>query len=370
MKKNIIIIEDSSKAKFGGGQRVSLEVMKNLKQDYNLFLVDCSKESIFKQKAFEFIRELFEIECFGKIKGGTKSSLSLGIGEILVAPFNMVKNVFNLKSIFDTKDLNKDNTIIYATTKKALFIAFMLNKFTEIKYIFHSHSFDDRNSKIYLLINHTLKNAKKIICVSNYIKNNIDLPNAVTLYNPVFNISNTNKSISNKDKIIVASFSTLIKLKGIEYFMKSYSYLKNKNKIEFWIFGEGEELENLKNYENKSVILKGFADNPVSLMSDDIDIIIAPSIVPEACPMVPLEAFTYGIPVISTNIGGQNEIVIDNQVGLKVDIKNSKQIAEQIDFFIDNPDIYEEYSKNALNYANNFLIEEYNKKITTIFKEV
>lgn len=370
MKKNIIIIEDSSKAKFGGGQKVTLEVMKGLEEYYSLYLVDCKKESIFKQKSLNHVKEIIEINCFGKIKGGSKSSLSLGISEIIITPLNMIKNIFYLKSMFNDKQINKKNTIIYATTKKALLVTFMLNKFTKIEYIFHSHSFDDRNSNFYPLINHTLKNAKKIICVSDYIKNNIDLPNTITVYNPVFDISNTHKNIKNKDKIIVASFSTLIKWKGIEYFMNSYSSLKNKDKVEFWIFGDGEELKSLREFENNKVILKGFTNNAEDLMKNNIDIIVVPSISSEACPMVPLEAFTYGIPVISTNIGGQNEIVVDKKVGLKVDIKSSEQIAEKIDFLIDNPDKYEEYSKNALNYANKFLIDEYNKKINKIFKEV
>lgn len=51
MIENIIIFEDSSKAKFGGGQRVTLDVMQILNENYKLTLVDCKKESLFQEKA-------------------------------------------------------------------------------------------------------------------------------------------------------------------------------------------------------------------------------------------------------------------------------------------------------------------------------
>jgi len=175
------------------------------------------------------------------------------------------------------------------------------------------------------------------------------------------------KSIAKKEKIIVATFSTLIKLKGIDYFMKSFEYLKNKKEVEYWIFGEGSEKEYLKQFENKNVKLQGFADNSEELMINNIDIIVVSSITEEACPMVPLEAFRCGIPVISTNIGGQKEIVKDNVVGLLVDIKNSRQIAEKINYFIDNPDEYEILSKNTIDYSKKFSILEYEKDIIKLF---
>ena len=50
MFKNIIIMEDSSKNKFGGGQNVSLEVIKILRVRYNIYLFDSKKSSIFNRK--------------------------------------------------------------------------------------------------------------------------------------------------------------------------------------------------------------------------------------------------------------------------------------------------------------------------------
>jgi glycosyltransferase involved in cell wall biosynthesis len=368
MIKNILILEDSSKAKFGGGQKVTLEVMKTLSKEFHIILIDCKKESIFKQKAQKYIKNYFFISCYGKVVGGETSAFSIGLKELLISPFLYIKNLFQILSFLKINNYNSNNTIIYATTKKQLLLAFLLKKLLSFKYIYHAHAYDDKKSLFYKLIYPAHKNSNNIICVSNLIKNNINLPNCQTIYNPISIIDTNHKNISNKSKIIVASFSTLIKLKGIEYFMQSFQYLKNKNKVEYWIFGEGQEKKYLQQFEKDNIILKGFANNSEELMLNKIDIIVVPSITEEACPMVPLEAFKYGVPVISTNIGGQAEIVKDGEVGLLVDIKNPEQIAKKIDYLVENPQYYELLSKNAIRYSKKYDIRKYREKILKVFK--
>ena len=367
--KNILIFEDSSKAKFGGGQKVTLEVINILKEKYNLILVDCLQNSVFKQKAAKFVSDVVELNCYGKIIGGNKSAFSLGLKEIILFPFLTIKNLIKLNKYFKDKNLDKNNTIIYSTTKKNLLLAFILNKLFGFNYIYHAHTYDDKKSFFFKIIYPAYKNAKKIICVSDFIKNNINLKNCITIYNPIKQIKINPKKIENKRKIIVASFSTLIKLKGIEYFMQSYEFLKNKQNVEYWIFGDGNEKEYLKRFENQNVKLKGFTTNSEEIMLNNVDIVVAPSIIQEACPMVPLEAFKCGIPVISTNIGGQAEIVKDGEVGFLVDIRNPEQIAQKIDYLINNPKKYEFLSKNAIKYSQKFDVINYKKHIIEVFDE-
>jgi len=370
MIKNIIIFEDSSKAKFGGGQRVSLDVMNILRENYDLVLVDCGQKSIFQEKANKYIKDFFKLTCNGKVVGGDKSSFGLGYIELILFPLLFIKNIISMTKYMKNNNYNSKNTIMYATTKKNLLLVYILKKLLNIKFIYHAHSFDNKKSFFYKLILIPLKNADKVVCVSNLIKNNISLENCETVYNTIDVIDTNHKEIFKKDKIIVATFSTLIKLKGIEYFMKSFELLKEKKNVEYWIFGEGQEKDYLKQFESEKVIVKGFTDNTYEIMINSVDILIVPSITAEACPMVPLEAFRCGIPVISTNIGGQAEIVKDKEVGYYVPIKDSKAIAEKIDYLIDNKKIYSKLSKQCIEYSKSFSKEEYKRIINRMLKEI
>lgn len=66
MKKNIVVIEDSSKAHFGGGQRVTLNVIEALNNDdFKIFLLDCNEESLFQQMAKKLnVKTYFNLNTF------------------------------------------------------------------------------------------------------------------------------------------------------------------------------------------------------------------------------------------------------------------------------------------------------------------
>lgn len=364
----IIIIEDSSKAWFGGGQKVTMEVARILKECYKLILFDCTKNSRFFNESKELFSDIFLLKCYGRIVGGRKSSFSIGFKELLISFFMFPLNLYSIAR-FLKKNLKRENIIIYAATKKGLLLSFFLKMFLGYRYIFHAHSFDDKKSLFYKIIKLPLKYSDNIICVSDIVKSNINLNHCCTVYNPI-TVKKHIKPRQIGEKVITASFSNLFKWKGIEYFMQSYDFLINKNKVEYWIFGDGEEKENLLRYQRPNVILKNFTHNVDDLMMNYISIIVLPSVSVEACPMVPLEAFSYGIPVITTNIGGQAEIVKDNYVGYHVPMKDPQAIAEKIDFLINNANIYHQMSNNALKYSMEFNIKKFHEQILHIFKRL
>jgi glycosyltransferase involved in cell wall biosynthesis len=138
--------------------------------------------------------------------------------------------------------------------------------------------------------------------------------------------------------------------------------------VYFHIYGEGPERPFLEQYCGTHVRIEGFAANPIEKMRNFIDIIVVPSISTEACPMTPVEALSCGIPVITTNFGGQAEIVIDGVCGKHVAPRSPRAIASAIDEFLEHPAEYERLSHGAIERARAFDRELFAQKMLELLR--
>jgi glycosyltransferase involved in cell wall biosynthesis len=98
---------------------------------------------------------------------------------------------------------------------------------------------------------------------------------------------------------------------------------------------------------------------------DESNILLLPSIAGEGTPLVFFEAFSRGLPVISTKFPGADEVIIDGINGYLVDYSTDEdivnQFVEKIEFLIKHPEIYEQISKNNLEKAKEWTIERFSK---------
>jgi rhamnosyl/mannosyltransferase len=87
--------------------------------------------------------------------------------------------------------------------------------------------------------------------------------------------------------------------------------------------------------------------------------------------VVQVEAFAHGKPVVSTNIprSGVSEVNIDNKTGYTVEINNPQAIANAIKKLIENESIYNEFSNNAFEHANDFINGEIINKYIVLFQK-
>jgi glycosyltransferase involved in cell wall biosynthesis len=362
----LITIEDSSKSNFGGGQRITLEVLRTiyLKRLFDrIVLVDTKKDSHFKKKAQCYISDFIFIKTYGKIKSKDSPSFNIGIDEMIISFYYLFVNIFSL--IKRIKLLRSYEIIIYATTKKALIYALLLKLFFRFPVIFHAHSIDNRRSFFYLTYKFLYSKCDIIICVSEFSYRKINLQSAILINNPIYLKLDNVKSKSISNKLIIASFSNLLKWKGIEYFMKSYNYLHHKD-VEYWVFGDGNEKKYLKSLEQSNVKLKGFVSD-LSEVLEKVSIVVVPTISEESFGMVIIEALAYGIPVITTNIGAQAELVINNMNGFHVPIKDSISIAGRIDYLIANPELYKSLSINAIDSVKKYNLNNFEGLIVETF---
>jgi glycosyltransferase involved in cell wall biosynthesis len=78
----------------------------------------------------------------------------------------------------------------------------------------------------------------------------------------------------------------------------------------------------------------------------DADVFVLPSR-HEGFPMVLLEAWACGKPVIASRTGGLRELISDGETGILFEPKNHKELAEKILYLLNDPAKAEEIGRKA-----------------------
>jgi|GEM_PF-340246 len=101
-----------------------------------------------------------------------------------------------------------------------------------------------------------------------------------------------------------------------------------------------------KNGIEKNTKLTGFRTDIWNVIRA-LDLVIFPSIAPEAFPLSVLEAMSLGKAVIASNIGGVQEIIEDGVNGFLVEPNQPDQITQKILYLFNDPQIYDRIGQRA-----------------------
>jgi len=163
------------------------------------------------------------------------------------------------------------------------------------------------------------------------------------------------KPIMSDGVITIGVAKGLEEIYGLNYLIEAFTQLRNKNSdknLNLMIVGDGSQKETLikqctENGILSNVIFTGAVDNnKVPDYINKMDIVCIPSL-SESFGVSAVEACACGRPVVSTNVGGLTEIVIDNFSGFTVNPKDSNAICEKLDYLINNVDEAIRISSNS-----------------------
>ena len=222
----------------------------------------------------------------------------------------------------------------------------------------------------------------KIVCVSQSSHQSFcDLygleDKVITIYNPI-DVSDICSKVGQKrvgkDGIVrLISVGRLVPQKGFDRLLKVIKRLHdNGYLVDLLILGEGAERETLERYvENQEmqsyVSLPGFYVNPYQKMSES-DLFICSSRA-EGFSLVIAEAMVLGIPIISTDCSGPNELLQGGKYGLLVD--NSEEgLYEGIKLLLDDHTELDRLGELALSRGNMFGVAETMHRIEQLFDEL
>ncbi|REL33825.1 glycosyltransferase family 1 protein [Rhodohalobacter sp. SW132] len=150
--------------------------------------------------------------------------------------------------------------------------------------------------------------------------------------------------------------SRIEKAKGIFEAVDAVSLLlKQGRDIQLTIAGNGAAMDNLKehiyNFDTDGITLKGYVegeDKMNCLISADL--FLFPSY-HEGMPNSVLEAIAFGLPVLTTRVGGIPDFFEDGKMGLFLDNREPEHIAEKIEYLLGRPELMKEMSEYNYNYA-------------------
>lgn len=185
---------------------------------------------------------------------------------------------------------------------------------------------------------------------------------------PVIDISIEDRKRLNKaetDPITILCVGNIRRNKGQIYLLQAMEYIQKDIKISFvGLIKEKDYMDKLKEYVNKKcmsykVKFTGFlSGQQLSEEYKKADIFVLPTL-KEGFGITVLEAMSYGLPVIASDVGAIPELIDDRINGLLVEPGNPKLLSRAILKILDYPRFKEQLQKNALEKLAQFkTIEE------------
>ena len=287
-----------------------------------------------------------------------------------------------------------------------------LNKFikdNDIK-IIHSHG---KGAGIYSRILKILNPRLKIVHTLHgvhigkygFLKRNvyIFLERFLTLFTDKFiNVSNSENSVCLKLKLFKKSKSEIV-YNGIKALLKDdnakikfdlsgkrvvttisrFDYAKNmslayeiaknfkdNSSIVFLWLGDGDDrakFESMAQKDGANIIFTGFTDE-VSAYLSATDIYLSTSRW-EGLPYALIEAQSLGIPVVATNVVGNNEVVENGKSGFL--FEDAQQACQDIEILLNDEKIYGKMQAEALlNFKDKFDIDVMIRKVEKIYEQI
>ena len=222
-------------------------------------------------------------------------------------------------------------------------------------------------------IYHPTKVMQGIIFVSHFSKRKHFeyLPSLETIHSTV--IYNFCQGVALRDSVggeFFLYYGRLAQEKGLPTLIEAF---RQNPLLSLKIIGAGPMEEELRKSLPKNVEMLGpkYGDELFSWVKK-ARFVCVPSECYENNPMTIVEAYSHGVPVIGSDLGGITEVVENGKTGFLFEPKNVKQLSALLQKAVDmKAEDYEMMSRNASMFAkNNFSPEQHYKKLTDFYKEV
>jgi glycosyltransferase involved in cell wall biosynthesis len=157
------------------------------------------------------------------------------------------------------------------------------------------------------------------------------------------------------ETLLVGYAGQLIERKGIDDFIKAAGQVLDRNPaVRFVVMGRFDEADpyhrQLRASADKKggdrIVFTGYMDE-IERAYAALDVHVVPSRMEEPCGNVNLEAMAAGVPVISTDRGGNPELIVQGETGYLVEGESPSALATRILQLTDDESLRDQMGKNA-----------------------
>ncbi len=231
------------------------------------------------------------------------------------------------------------------------------------------------NSLINVSKDFRITNVNKIELIGKGSSNGIDLnyfnTNNLDLYKLdelkiKYHLANNN--------IVIGFIGRLTRDKGIYELIEAFELLQVLySQIKLIIIGQDElnkadKCLKQRIEQNTSILNLGYL-NDINYHLPLFKILVVPTY-REGFGNVFIQASAMGIPVVSCNVSGVIDSVINNETGILVSPKSSSQIVSAINYYLTNSSIYSTHSTNGLKWSKNFSSDYIWSSLNNLYKKL
>jgi glycosyltransferase involved in cell wall biosynthesis len=349
-KKNRIILWESL-PNIAGGQRVALNIVSRLKERYDFEFILPSKGPLSEHLESKNIKVHY-IEM-GTYQLGKKSMADI-IRFLWLTP----------AALWKSYGIIRGADLLYANSSRLFVWSAIIGSITGVPVIWHLHNIlVDRRARALVEFFGKFRSVKRMIAVSNATKDQyVSLRSKIdTVYNGIdtarFRISAEGEDKGGeKERKKIGIIADLIPIKGHDTLFRAFALIREKVPVKLMVVGSYQEhlrsyAEELREFAerlglNEDILFMGQRSDIPEILNS-LDLVVISSSMAEACPMVALEAFACGVPVVGPDIGGTPELIEDGKTGFVFRANDETDLAEKIILILDNPELHAEMKEEC-----------------------
>lgn len=293
-------------------------------------------------------------------------------------PRDMVGCYKKIESVIKEEQI----TIVHSHHRMAAFYAELTAPKDVIKTANAHNTFQDKKKLTQFAYRNT-----KLIAVGEMVKKNLtdyfEIPagqisvihNAVKAFDGNIKPIEILKDERKKGKVLIGNIGRLSKQKGMGDFLDAAAItIKKHPEAYFVIVGDGELKTHLEEKVTQlglqeNVLFLGYRNDIQNVMSQ-LDYIVLSSLW-EGLPLTPIEAYSVGKTVIGTAVDGTPEIIRDGVDGYLVEARNFAQLAEKMNYLIENTEIKKTLELQAKKrYQEEFSFEKLEYSYMDFYKKL